>query len=45
MLPKINTIIYACDLEGKTQAAMEPRIKLSQYSWRKSHINARGRTT
>ena len=29
MLPKINTIIYACDLEGKTQAAMELVLSLA----------------
>ena len=42
MLPKINTIIYACDLEGKTQAAMELVLSLANTPWRKSHIDARG---
>tara|TARA_R110001606_G_scaffold251693_1_gene399675 strand:+ start:100 stop:582 length:483 start_codon:yes stop_codon:yes gene_type:complete len=30
MLPKINTIIYACDLDGKTQAAMELVLSLAK---------------
>lgn len=29
MLPKINTIVYACDLDGKTQAAMELVLSLA----------------
>jgi nucleotide-binding universal stress UspA family protein len=29
MLPKINTIIYACDLENQTQAAMELVLNLA----------------
>ncbi|NLU99303.1 universal stress protein [Marinomonas sp. UCMA 3892] len=30
MLPKINTIVYACDLDGKTQAAMELVLSLAK---------------
>lgn len=29
MLPKINTIVYACDLDAKTQAAMELVLSLA----------------
>lgn len=29
MLPKINTIVYACDLDEKTQAAMELVLSLA----------------
>ncbi|PJE55370.1 MULTISPECIES: universal stress protein [unclassified Marinomonas] len=30
MLPKINTIVYACDLDSKTQAAMELVLSLAK---------------
>jgi nucleotide-binding universal stress UspA family protein len=30
MLPKINTIVYACDLDGKTQTAMELVLSLAK---------------